>query len=471
MQAFPFDSELTYDEHDNPIYDRAVSSQPLRKLIKELFTTGVMPNPSTNFQVSAGSDGMTVQVAGGSAVIDGGLCHETEVRTLEVTAADNTYDRIDTVVLRWNENVDVRTADLYVVAGTPAVNPVRPTLQRNNSIYEIGIADVFITKRVATITTDKITDTRYEAERCGIVSSISEFDTTTLYQQIQADLAGFKSTEQANFMSWFGNIQGILDTDAAGHLQIEIDELSDSVSQQIETINANLTANNNKFIAGYVDGEYGFYIDGEFRPFSDGTTYLGEFSANTNIDISELSGNPTAEDFIFVINESASVHKSEANYQNYASGYSKFYPASFTVNGNTLALTVPYERVYNFGDDREPGDHADVILKGKLYYKPSAVIGTYTSGQTIDVSAYRPLTVAQFVVAEIAEANTPNNGYTTYQNWGTVYAYYTKSTLTLSGNTLTVTAPKTSASVGGESTIQYKLCYLGKALKFSKQGF
>lgn len=255
MQSFPFDSELTYDEHDNPIYDRAVSSQPLRKLIRELFTTGIMPNPSTNLQVSAGNDGMTVQIAAGFAVIDGGLCHETETRTLEVTAADNTYDRIDTVVLRWNENVDVRTADLYVIAGTPAVNPVRPTLQRNNSIYEIGLADVFITKRVATITNDKITDTRYEAERCGIVSSISEFDTTTLYQQVQSDLVRFKRNEentydswandqqtsaenwiteqQADFISWVQSIKDMLDEDAAGHLQNEIDAIRPRVTTNL----------------------------------------------------------------------------------------------------------------------------------------------------------------------------------------------------------------------------------------------
>lgn len=225
MEAFPFDSELTFDDHDNPIYDRAVSSQPLRELIRGLFSTGVMPNPSTNLQVSAGTDGMTVQVAAGFAVVDGGLCKEKDTRTLEVTASDNTYDRIDTVVVRWNENVDVRTADLYVVAGTPAVNPVRPTLQRNNSIYEIGLADVFITKRVATITNDKITDTRYDSARCGIVSSVSEWDTTTIYQQIQADLAGFKTNEQAGFESWFDTIRGILDSDTAGHLQNEIDNI------------------------------------------------------------------------------------------------------------------------------------------------------------------------------------------------------------------------------------------------------
>lgn len=247
MVGFPFDSEISFDDVTSiPVYDRAVSSQPLRKLIRDLFTTGVMPNPSTNLQVSAGLDGMTIQVQTGFAVVDGGLCQETEIRTLEVTAADNTYDRIDTVVLRWNENVDARTADLYVIQGTPSANPVRPELQRDNSIYEIGLADVFITKRVATITNDKITDTRYEAERCGVVSSVSEWDTTTIYQQVQADLAEFKTGEesdfatwstaqQAAFEDWFETIRGILDEDVAGHLQLEIDGLRANIGLDYDT--------------------------------------------------------------------------------------------------------------------------------------------------------------------------------------------------------------------------------------------
>ena len=286
MEAFPFDSELTFDEHDNPIYDRAVSSQPLRELIRGLFSTGVMPNPSTCLQVSAGTDGMTVQVAAGFAVVDGGLCKEKDTRTLEVTAADNTYDRIDTVVVRWNENVDVRTADLYVVAGTPAVNPVRPTLQRNNSVYEIGLADVFITKRVATITNDKITDTRYDSSRCGIVSSVSEWDTTTIYQQIQADLAGFKTNEQAGFESWFDTIRGILDSDTAGHLQNEINDLNENVAG----ITDNLTSDNGVPFKFGIDGngDYGYYKQGEanLTPFKTRhtETYKPAVRAN-NLDM------------------------------------------------------------------------------------------------------------------------------------------------------------------------------------------
>jgi hypothetical protein len=226
MQGFPFDSYLTWDEETHlPSYDRGVSSKPLRNLIGQLFTTGVMPNPSNNLQVHAGTDGMTVVVSPGFAVIEGGLCLEENSRTLAITASDPQFDRIDTVVVRWNENDSVRTADLHVVQGTPARNPIRPTLTREGSIYEIGIADIFVTKGVTTITNEKITDTRMESARCGIVSSVSEWDTTTIYQQIQSELANFKSDEEVAFENWFDYMKDQLTEDAAGKLQTEVDDV------------------------------------------------------------------------------------------------------------------------------------------------------------------------------------------------------------------------------------------------------
>ncbi len=221
--GFPLDSHVEYDSNGTPVYDRAITSAPLRKLIKSLFLDGVLPNPSTNLQVSAGN-GMNVLVQPGFALCNGCLKLEETQRTLAVRASDINYDRIDTVVVRLNDNDSERICDLYIVEGVPATNPVRPSLTKDASIWELGLADLFIAKNSTAISNQRITDTRYETARCGIISSISEFDTTTLYQQIQNDLETFQNEGQANFVAWFEGIKGQLSEDTAGNLQNQIND-------------------------------------------------------------------------------------------------------------------------------------------------------------------------------------------------------------------------------------------------------
>lgn len=233
MIGFPFDSHVTFESDGTPVYDRAITSEPLRKLIAKLLTDGILPNPSTNLQVEAGS-GMNVVVNPGFAICAGGLKLEENQRTLAIQAADSNYDRIDTVVLRWNDNDSERICDLYIVEGIPAASPLRPELTRTESIWELGLADLFINKNSSAISNQRITDTRYESARCGIISAISEFDTTTLYQQVQADLAGFKASEQADFITWFNDIKGQLSEDAAGNLQKQIGTL-ESLKTEVKT--------------------------------------------------------------------------------------------------------------------------------------------------------------------------------------------------------------------------------------------
>ena len=233
MIGFPFDSHVTFESDGTPVYDRAITSAPLRKLIAKLLTDGILPNPSTNLQVEAGS-GMNVVVNPGFAICAGGLKLEENQRTLAIQAADSNYDRIDTVVLRWNDNDSERICDLYIVEGIPAASPLRPELTRTESIWELGLADLFVNKNSSAISNQRITDTRYETARCGIISAISEFDTTTLYQQVQSDLAGFKASEQADFITWFNDIKGQLSEDAAGNLQKQIGTL-EALKTEVKT--------------------------------------------------------------------------------------------------------------------------------------------------------------------------------------------------------------------------------------------
>lgn len=224
MKSFPFDSHVTYDSSGTPSYDRAISSDPYRKLIKELFTTGIMPTSSTNMQVVAGEN-MTVTVKAGFAVVEGCMSLEEDDRSLEITASD-TQDRIDTVVLRLNTNDEYRTCDYYVVAGTSASSPVHPDLTRTNSIYEIGLADIFVPANSTVVSDERITDTRYDTERCGVISSISEFDTSTLNAQMNA----WSAEKRTEFEAWVASLKDILDEETAGHLQAEIEALQEKIN-------------------------------------------------------------------------------------------------------------------------------------------------------------------------------------------------------------------------------------------------
>lgn len=222
MIGYPLDSHVSYKPDGTPVWDRAISSAPYRKLIKSLFSDGVLPNPSTNLQVIAGT-GMQVKIFKGFALCNGCQKLQEVDMVLNIAQSSVVYDRIDTVVLRLNDNDDVRECEFYVISGKPAQSPNRAELTQTDSIWEIGLADILVKANSTQISNANITDTRYDSARCGIISSISQFDTTTLYQQIQTDLAEFKNVNEAEIVAWFESIKGMLDGDIGAKLQNQVE--------------------------------------------------------------------------------------------------------------------------------------------------------------------------------------------------------------------------------------------------------
>lgn len=173
MKYFPFDSNITgYDSDGYPIYDRPADSSLLRGVITQFVSTGIFPTTDC-FKVEA-SEGMLVTVKPGSAVINGVTAMEETTRTLTVQSSDDTYDRIDTVVLRYNNDISVRSIDLYVLEGTPAATPTPPTLTRQTDYYELGLANLYIPVNSAVISDERITDTRTDEERCGYAKGLTQ---------------------------------------------------------------------------------------------------------------------------------------------------------------------------------------------------------------------------------------------------------------------------------------------------------
>ena len=209
MKVFPVDSVVSELGSDGlPVYDRPYTSADLRNVYRAFLKDGVFLNVSTSLQVSPATGGMNVVVGAGSCLIQGAFGIEDADRTLQLQAAHATLDRIDTVVARLDLAVAARSIDLYVVQGTPAANPLRPNLTRNETVWEIGLADVYVPKAITNVTAARISDTRLEVARCGVVTPFAQLDTTTLYNQLQAATnAAVAAMQDAIDQTTAGNLQ------------------------------------------------------------------------------------------------------------------------------------------------------------------------------------------------------------------------------------------------------------------------
>lgn len=233
MYAYPMDSVVTYDDNGTPQFDRAVDSSQLRELYHSLMTDGVLLTDSSNLQVTV-SAGMNIVVNPGLCNIQGCIKKFSEETPITIANGNATMGRIDTIVARLDLNSDYRDIGIFVIQGTPASVPTRPELTRNTSVYEIALADITISANATTLTQANISDTRLDTNRCGIISSIAQFDTTKLYEQIEADLVEFQNSNEVDFAEWFERMKEQLSEDAAGNLQLQIDDVNEKATEHIE---------------------------------------------------------------------------------------------------------------------------------------------------------------------------------------------------------------------------------------------
>lgn len=352
LTAFPYDSEvIRYESDGMPVYDRAITSKEYRNLFLKYFTEGVFPNPSDNFQIVENST-QGALVKKGYANVRGVLIELKQDTPIIFEQADS-LDRIDRVVLRHDDTKSVRYADVVILKGSPSNSPQAPNITRDETIWDIVLADVRIRKNSSNVTQAQITDRRLDSELCGIVAgTIKEVDTTTLYNQIQSDLSQFKENEQTEFLEWFESIKGKLGEDLAGNLQLQIDDLDSRTGileeatftgefTQIESEFSGITGDNGIEVAR-IEGAY--KQDGTPTPeqpiepqFFHATTF------NTN------SGN------LFDASKLPTKSQGGATVTNNSDG-------SFTISGSGN-LTEIFQSIYNFSHE----DIISIFKSGDLF--------------------------------------------------------------------------------------------------------
>lgn len=255
MQSFPFTSEVTFDNSGFPQFDRAVGSDVLRSILSNYYSNGVFGISNTNcFKVVASNGGgMTVTVQPGACIINGATAYNKD-ETRITLANGEALPRIDSIVLRLDDNKAQRSIRVEVIKGVAQSQPTKPAHVREGAVYDLVLANVLVKANVATITNADITDTRIDKNVCGFVSAVNNLNIDALYTQ-----------QKALFDTWFEGVKNQLGTDAAGNLQNQINALKpkvDAVNNALTFSGQNTTARGQLDVAGRLNAKNGLAIGG-----------------------------------------------------------------------------------------------------------------------------------------------------------------------------------------------------------------
>lgn len=181
--------------------DRKYEASDFAEFFNSLVTNGIFPNPSTNLQIMSNNN-MSITVKSGKAWINGYVYinDSDSDLILNLDVADGVLNRIDRIVVRFD--TIGRSINTLVKKGSFASNPVAPTLQRNADGYELGIADIYISKGIIKVVQTDITDLRMNTNHCGMVNSLIQADTTAIFNQYQDWYTNKKIIYDADFLAW-----------------------------------------------------------------------------------------------------------------------------------------------------------------------------------------------------------------------------------------------------------------------------
>lgn len=376
---------LTYGFYNSQNGDRVYSTSQLSDFLDGLITDGVFAPISDGEETHHGlkvvalpTPAMAVHVSVGKAWFNGTWTYIDSAYQVNLAQANLVLNRIDAIVLTVNKTRASRSNYIEVISGTETSGiPQKPTVEGDIDIYRYVLAWVTVSANAQAITDSAIED------NIGTESGIPFVD-------LESPLGGnYPSTEalllqyKTEFDEWFNHMKDQLDTDAAGHLQAEIDEINGRTIDEDSEI---------PFKFG-IDGEgnYGYIKDG----------------ADTVTPFRHPSGNANASD---VLSGKTFANANSDALEGSMSDYS----------GNSRQTIAPTGGTGNEQLSLSPGKHDSVIVNRTAPYDAGRAQGradTYSANLKVETFDY---------------------SYTTPT--GTYHDLGVRATLKINGETKTVSA-------------------------------
>lgn len=192
--------------------DRKYNAEQMASIFDGLIKDGVYDTVGEIFAVTPGT-GMQVLVGSGRAWFDHTWNNNDASYPLAITAADVSLPRYDAVVLETNHSDTVRTNRLRVVTGTPASNPVKPTMTSSANAKQHPLAYIKVTAGAKAITQSMIQVVVGTSECPFVTGIIDTAEIDALFQQWNGE-----------FNEWFENLKAQLSDNVVANLQGQIDQ-------------------------------------------------------------------------------------------------------------------------------------------------------------------------------------------------------------------------------------------------------
>ena len=153
-------------EMEPGVYDRVYNAEEFSVPFAALIDTGVLEGAGDSLEVTADGSSMQTTIGTGVAFIRGRYAENTSLRVLTHDTETVGVDRIDRIVIRLDLRPEARHVEPFVKKGVASTNPIPPALQRDENVYEISLAQVYIRGGQSFINPADITDERGDENVC-----------------------------------------------------------------------------------------------------------------------------------------------------------------------------------------------------------------------------------------------------------------------------------------------------------------
>lgn len=194
-------------ELEDGSYDKTYIAEQFANFFSLFIGNGVFGSPDNQLKIVAKED-MIVTMKKGFAFINGYWYYNDTDKDFEISPNYTATDRVDSIVVRLDKSERTITS-LYQIDEDEII--------RNDNYYELQVALINVSTGVNEILDSMIVDKRVDESVCGLVTGILEtIGTNDLFLHFESQ-----------FMQWFDEMKDQLSEDAAGSLQLQLNEIKE----------------------------------------------------------------------------------------------------------------------------------------------------------------------------------------------------------------------------------------------------